>query len=85
MRDRLKAFIEANTEIVDGKPMFEFCSNTSINHVQKFYVNDKNTTFKVVDRITIGSGDAEFSVICTFESFVNGNASYKIVSETWEN
>ncbi len=77
MRTRLKSFINANTEIINGKPVFAFCSNTDTINVQSFYVTDPNTAFTLVDQISVSIGSNEISIKCTLESYLVGKALFK--------
>jgi hypothetical protein len=78
MRTRLKSFINANTEMVNGKPVFAFRSNTATIGIQSFYVNDPNTVFTLVDQISVGITVVDqISVKCTLDSYQDGKALFK--------
>lgn len=87
MRNRLKAFIDANIETIGGKVQFTFISNvvtvyngqgTNIPDQQKFCVNDPNTQLSLKETFDIeGFGTIVFTLI----TFTNGKALYEIKFE----
>jgi len=86
MRNRLKAFIDANIETINGKAEFNFMSNYCINayHVpftQLFYVNDSNNTqLKLKEIFNFDNPDIDdFKfIVCTLISYTDNKAIYEI-------
>lgn len=87
MRNRLKAFIDANIETINGKAEFNFMPNYCnsggyrVPFTQLFYVNDSNNTqLKLKEIFNFDNpniNDFKF-IVCTLISYDNNKAIYEI-------
>lgn len=88
MRNRLKAFIDANIETINGKAEFNFIPNYlnaegtyRVPFTQIFYVNDTNNTqLKLKEIFNFDNPDIDdFKfIVCTLISYDNNKAIYEI-------